>query len=378
MDAGRITVVRVLNWLPVGGVEHRVIELLPRLDPSKFSPHIVLLRERGTLADEAERRGIGVHLCPLKTRLSPSGLRNLSRLFQRIGADIVHSHMYRSNTPATIAARLAGVPVVLAQVHNVDTWETRRQRMMDRFLRRWRDGVIAVSETVKADIVRQLELDPDFIRVLYNGVDTSAFHERVESREQERKREGLPMFGVVAIHVARLVEQKNHRGLLDAFARVSERHEDLTLLLVGDGPLRRDLEEKAGGLGLRGRVVFAGRRHDIPRLLALADFSVLPSFREGFSNVIVESLAAGLPLVVTDVGGNAEAVRDGVEGLVIRDPRDTGALAAAMERLASDSELRQTFGENARQRAEDFSLDTMARHTEQLYLELSERSRAER
>lgn len=371
-----LTVVRVLNWLPVGGVEHRVIELLPRLDPKTFRSHIVLLRERGALASLAEQAGIPVHLSPMKTRLSPPGLWRLARLFRQLGADIVHSHMYRSNTPATVAARLAGVPVIVAQVHNVDTWETRRQRNMDRFLMRWRSAVVAVSETVKRDIVNQLAVDPAKIRVIYNGVNTDAFSTSLENRAQERKREGLPLFATVAIQVARLVEQKNHRGLLKAFQRVAETVPDLVLLVVGDGPLRGALEEEARTLGLGQRVVFAGRRHDVPRLLALSDFSVLPSFKEGFSNVIVESLAAGLPLLVTDVGGNAEAVRDGVEGIVVKDPRNIDGLAKGLERLASDPILRETMSEKARERAQEFSVDEMAIQVARLYLDLMEESRA--
>ena len=201
-----LTVVRVLNWLPVGGVEHRVIELLPRLDPKTFRSHIVLLRERGALASLAEQAGIPVHLSPMKTRLSPPGLWRLARLFRTLGADIVHSHMYRSNTPATVAARLAGVPVIVAQVHNVDTWETRRQRNMDRFLMRWRSAVVAVSETVKRDIVNQLSIDPAKIRVIYNGVNTDAFSTSLENRAQERKREGLPLFAELPVSMELVVE----------------------------------------------------------------------------------------------------------------------------------------------------------------------------
>jgi len=373
-----LTVVRVLNWLPVGGVEHRVIELLPRLDPKTFRSHIVLLRERGPLAPLAEQAGIPVHLSPMRSRLSPPGLWRLARLFRHLGADVVHSHMYRSNTPATVAARLAGVPVIVSQVHNVDTWDTRRQRNMDRFLMRWRSAVVAVSETVKRDIVNQLGVDPAKIRVIYNGVNTDAFSVSLENRVQERKREGLPLFATVAIHVARLVEQKNHRGLLQAFSRVAAIAPDLVLLIVGDGPMRGALEEETRTLGLGHRVVFAGRRHDVPRLLALADFSVLPSFKEGFSNVIVESLAAGLPLLVTDVGGNAEAVRDGVEGIVVRDPRNIAGLAKGLERLASDPILREAMAGKARERARDFSVDEMAVRVGRLYLDLMEESRAKK
>ncbi|HUT25929.1 MAG TPA: glycosyltransferase [Sumerlaeia bacterium] len=123
-----LNVMRVITWLPIGGIERKILAVAPRLDRSKFTVRVACLRERGPLADALEQEGVPVHLSPLPSRLSPRGLRDLSRLMRRRRIDIVHAHMYRSNVPATIAARLVNVPVVIAQVHNVGTWETRRQR----------------------------------------------------------------------------------------------------------------------------------------------------------------------------------------------------------------------------------------------------------
>lgn len=363
-------VVRVLNWLPVGGAERRLLDLLPRLDPEQFRSHIVLLRERGPLTEVAEERGIPVHLAPLRTRLSPGGLWRLSRLFRSLKADIVHSHMYRSNTPATIAAHWAGIPVILAQIHNVETWESRRQVWMDRILSRRRSAIIAVSERVKQDVLARLRLDPAKVRLLYNGIDILKFRPNPENREAGRRAEGIPPDAVVAVCVARLVEQKNHLGLLRAFAGIAARHPALMLWLIGEGPMRSVLETEVQRLGLAERVRFAWQREDIHALLPLADFSVLVSFREGFSNVVIESLATGLPMLVTDVGGNAEAVRDGIEGIVVTAPGDTQALGDALARLASNSEERTRMSALARERAGEFSLEVMARRTESLYLEL--------
>lgn len=366
-------VVRVLNWLPVGGAERRVLDLLPRLDPGRFRSHIVLLRERGPLTELAEERGIPVHLAPLRTRLSPGGLWRLASLFRGLKADIVHSHMYRSNTPATIAARWAGVPVILAQIHNVDTWESRRQVWMDRLLSRRRSGIIAVSERVKQDVLARLHLDPKRVFLLYNGIDILKFRPNPENREAGRRAEGIPADAVVAVCVARLVEQKNHLGLLRAFAAIAARHPALMLWLIGEGPMRGVLETEVRRLGIAERVRFSGQRADIHALLTLVDFSVLVSFREGFSNVVIESLATGLPMLVTDVGGNAEAVRDGIEGIVVSPPGDTQALGDALARLASNSEERMRMAAQARERACEFSLEVMARRTESLYLELMDK-----
>ncbi len=367
-----VPVARVLNWLPVGGVEKRLIAILSRLDPSRFRPYIVLLRERGALADLAEQKGLPVFLCPLRTRLSPTGIARLRALFRREKTRIVHSHMYRSNTPATIAARLAGTPVVFSQVHNLDTWETRRQRFLDRALMRWRDGVIAVSGRVKADIESQLRIPPDFIHVLYNGIDLDEFRFATDPlwparRAGERAREGFDPADLIVICVARLVEVKNLPTLIEAFARIAPSHPLARLWLIGGGPLHDTLEKQVRERSLESIVRIAGQRMDIPRLMALADISALVSHKEGFSNVVIESLAAGLPLVVTDVGGNAEAVRHETEGLVINRPDNIEAIAGALDRLLGDAALRAKMSEAARRRAQDFSLETMTRQTEELY-----------
>ncbi len=366
----------VLNWLPVGGVERLVISVLSHLDRARFEPSIILLRERGVLADEAEAAGLPVMLSPMRTRLSPPGLMRLSRLFRQLRLDIVHAHMYRSNTPATIAARMAGVPICIAHIHNVQTLETWRQRAMDRFLNRWRSAVIAVSESVRADVLRETGAPPGLVRVIHNGIDLAPFAAPPAPAERAslREREGLPASAIVFATVARLVPQKNHAGLLRAFAQAAPKTPRAFLWIIGDGPLRQSLEEEAARLGIAARVRFAGKRFDVPRLLPLADLGTVVTYKEGFSLGLVECLAAGLPLVVTDVGGNAEAVREGVEGLIVRNPDDTDAIARAIERLAADGaegdSLRARMSASARQRAGEFSVETMTSKIAALYDEL--------
>src|SRR5439155_24152263 len=139
-----------------------------------------------------------------------------------------------------------------------------------------------------------------------------------------------------------------------------------TLLLVGDGPLAADLEEQTRRLGIAAKVVFAGARDDVPRILRASDISVLSSQREGFSNVVIESLAAGLPVVATDVGGNAEAIAEGSCGLLVP-VGDAAAISERLGRLAEDRGLRARMAAAARRRASAFSLDEAVRATETLY-----------
>jgi glycosyltransferase involved in cell wall biosynthesis len=370
--AGKINILRVITWLPLGGIERRLVELLPRLDRERFAITLCCLREKGPLAARLEAAGIRVVCIPMRSRLAPRGLRNLAHLMKDLHIHIVHSHMYRSNVPATIAGRLARVPVIISQIHNVATWETRRQLWMDRFLCRWRDSVVAVSEEVKREIIEKLHVPEERCPVIYNGIALEQF------AAQRKDPAALAHLGIhekniVLIVVARFVAQKNHAAIVRVAQRLLPRFPHLTFLLVGDGPTRPAIERSVRENALEPHFVFTGRRDDIPQLLALADISLLPSLKEGFSNVIVESMAAGLPVVATRVGGNAEAIEHDRTGILF-EPGDDAALEAALTRLITDEPLRRQMGEQSRTRAERFSLDKMARLTEELYLALLERS----
>ncbi len=364
-------ILRVITWMPRGGIERRLVELLPRLNKPPFRVSLVCIRRRGPLADDLEQAGVPVSVVPLRSRLDPCGLSALARWMRKEHVDLVHSHMYRSNVPSTIAARLSGVRHVLCQVHNIDTWETNRQRMMDRWLLRWRSAMLAVSENVKDDIVSSLHCSPERIKILYNGIDTSKFG-NMQAEPQLNLDLGIPKGHFLVVMLARLVEQKKHTRLLQALQRIRDELPPTNVVLVGDGKLRHALEQEVKERHLKDMVSFAGHRTDIAQILASSTLSVLTSDKEGFSNAIVESLAAGVPVIATDVGGNREAIVDGKCGFIIQ-PNDITGLAQALKILLTDHPLRQKMSTAAQLQAQHFSLDQMLRETRKIYLELLER-----
>lgn len=373
MATHKLNILRVITWLPVGGIERRLVAVLPRLDRERFNVSLVCIRERGPLADELEAAGVPVEVIPFKSRWDPLALRRLAGFMRENRIDLVHSHMYRANVPATVAARLAGVKNVWCQVHNVGTWETRRQAWMDRTLCRWRTGMIAVSERVRRDVMEQLGLPAGRVRVIYNGVDIGRFRSARARRDSIRAREGAAPEDIVFLFAARLVPQKRCADFLAALGRLQamqggRQRADFRIgaWILGDGPLRGELEQAAAALPHPAAVRFFGKRADVEEFMAGADAFVLPSTREGFSNALVEALASGLPCIATDVGGNAEAVRDGREGIVTP-ALDVDRLASAMASLAHNGELRRTLAAAAALRAERFSLDRMISEVEALY-----------
>jgi len=369
MDNDRLYhVARVITWLPSGGIERRMATILPRLNQPPFRVTVVCLRERGPLADLLEQAGVRVVVLPMRSRLEPQGLRTLARWMREERVDLVHSHMYRSNVPATIAARMAGVRVMLCQVHNIATWETWRQRWMDRLLMRWRTAMIAVSEEVKRDVVANLRCLPERVRVLYNGIDLEEYGAARPDADLRRQL-GVPDGRRLVVVLARLVPQKGHQRLLRALEGVKRELPPTHVLLVGEGKMRDALERELVARRLNDVVTLTGHRDDVAQILALADVSVLASDREGFSNALIESLAAGVPVVATNVGGNREAIVDGECGLLV-EPHDIEGLGQALRRLLTDEPLRLRMAQAARERARRFGLDEMVEETRRLYREL--------
>lgn len=370
-DSPPLRLVRLITWLPVGGIERRLVAVLPRLDAKLFKPEVICLRERGPLADDLESAGVPVEAVHFRSRLSPPAIWRLRGRLH--GAAIVHSHMYRANVPGTIAARMANVPVIIGQIHNVDTWERPNQIRWERRMAQRRDATIAVSERVQRNVCETLGISPDQCPVLHNGVDLTPFQDP-GARDDIRSTLGIEPDEVVMICAARLHPQKNHAGLLEAVASLPSDLPPWRLLLAGDGPVRADVVRMIGERGLEKRVSLTGSRDDMPRVLHACDISVLASEKEGFSNAVVESLAAGLPMVATDVGGNAEAIAEGETGYLVP-PGDMRALSSRLAGLICNRQERETMGERARRSANQFSIESMVRKTELLYLRLLKRKR---
>jgi len=364
------TVVRVITWLPLGGIERRLATVAPRLAAMGWNVRIVCLREEGPLAKEFRQQGIPVDVIPQKSRLSPPGIRRLARYFRQHEAKVVHGHMYRSNIPSTIAGRLARVPAVFGQVHNVDSWDSGRQVLVDRIVSRWRKGTITVSKAVQKDVMKRLGVAEEQAPVLYNGIDVEAFRPQSEKGDELRREWGAGEDQVVFVVPARLHPQKNPAGVIEAMSRVaSQWGEDAPLLcFAGGGKMGKELECLAREKGWGEHIRFLGPQDDMARIYNAADAVVLSSFKEGFSNAVVEGLACGKPVIASDVGGNAEAISGERFGW-IHPAGDTEKLAEQMLHachLGRDGLAGMSA--DCRGRAEQFSVDALVEQTHDLYL----------
>src|SRR5437867_1489875 len=166
---GRRHVMRVYSRLEVGGIERQMLRLLPRLNAGRYRVSLCLLKRPGELVDELRDLGVDVHVLPFRGRLHPASLLDLARLFRRESVSVVHAHVRESNTSATVAARLAGIPVVIGSIHNMKTIRGRRRILQDRLLDRWRDAVVTVSDTVRDDYCRSVGIRREKCVTIYNG-----------------------------------------------------------------------------------------------------------------------------------------------------------------------------------------------------------------
>jgi glycosyltransferase involved in cell wall biosynthesis len=356
---------RIITWLPVGGIEKRLVRVLSLLR-NKYDITVCCIRDKqGAYENDLKDIGIRVRKIHMKSRLDPVGLYRLYKFMKNEKFDIVHTHMYRSNTPGRIAAKFAGIPVIIANLHNIDTWKTKKHFLVDRMLSRYTDKIIAVSDAVKEFNIKNSGIDPGKFATIYNGIDIEEFNKDFDY-QTKRKELGVEKDELLVGIFARLYPQKGHKHFLEAASKINEIIVNVKFMVVGEGPLESELKEQAMQLGIRGKVIFTGLRHDIPELLNIIDVSTLSSFKEGFSNIILESMAAGKPVVATDVGGNREAVINRKTGFIVP-PANIDKLANAIIKILDNKQLRIDMGRKAREHVAKFSIQQMACQTDNLY-----------
>jgi sugar transferase (PEP-CTERM/EpsH1 system associated) len=357
----------VVYSLQPGGMELGVVKLVNGLNRAAVRSSICSTTPGGALKSLVAN---DVAVLELRRRKGndPRLVWNLYQVFRRERPDIVHTHAWGTLLEGLVAARLARVPIVVHGEHGTLQLK-RRQRVAQRIAWKAADRMLSVSSRLAERISHDTGLPLARMTVIRNGVDLNRF-QRVD-RADARARLGFAEDELVAIAVGRLVPVKDHVTLLEATALARCNGRRFTLAIAGDGPLRTTLEERARALGLDAAVRFLGHRADVETVLAAADLFVLSSVSEGLSNTILEAMATGLPVVATRVGGADEMVEDGVTGVLVP-ASSPSEMAAALTAVFADADVRRTMGTRGRGRAEaEFSLETMVRRYESLYLELA-------
>ena len=370
----KIRILRIVSNLGVGGVQKRMVSLLPKLNKERYNI-VVCSFKSGELQHCLEQSGISVRIIKRRFKFDPICIYRLYSIIKKENIDIVHTHCHKPNTTGRFAAKLASVPVIIANEHNVDSWKSNWQLTLDRWLAAYSDKIIAVSEAVKSFYVKNANIPTDKFEVIYNGVDLDFWQKNMPSQKailEKKAKLGLLQGNKVIAAIGRLHPQKGHEYLLRAAKKIISRMGNLKFLIVGDGPMKESLESLSERLGIKENVVFTGKRDDVKDMLCISDFSVVSSIREGFSNVVLESMACSKPVVATDVGGNKEIIIDGENGFIVPS-RNEDALADKIQALAGNEELTIRMGLAAKETVKNFSLSQMKYKTEKLYEELMDK-----
>lgn len=322
----------------------------------------VILRDPGSLGQPLLDEGLPFVFLS-RRRYDPRTLFDMMGILRRQGTQVVHLQGFGASTFGRVAARILGIPSIV-HVHADYRFETLGYpwfvRWIDRLLARRTDKVLAVSEFARDFALSQQGFPAGRVEVFYNPVDLRYFRPpSTAERKAAREALGLDMTQPVVVCVTRFHPVKGVDVLLDAWARVTRRVADATLLLVGEGPLREELEEVAARTCPPGSVRFLGFRFDVREILSAADVAVLPSRAEGFSVAALEILGTGLPLVATRVGGITQLVQEGINGLLVPS-EDPARLADALERLCVDRSFREGLAAVAHASVRPFDLRVFA------------------
>jgi glycosyltransferase involved in cell wall biosynthesis len=366
----RIKVLHLVEDLKVGGLEKVVASLATGLNPRRFEVEVWCLARGGTVADWLNLSGIPVRVLNLSSYHRPLPIVRLARRIRQSQADIVHTHGYFASTFGRLAAILAGMGRLVVHVHTTDLSLSRRHFLIERCLAHFAHRVICISEAVQHFVERVERIPACKTCVIYNGADW--LHAEVNPNLHVRLSRGLGAEDCVLASAGALVENKGHRILLDALRLLTPEFPALKLLLVGDGPLRSELEEQVHRFNLSQNVKFTGVLQDVHSALVLADIFVLPTqHREGLSLAILEAMQHGLPVISTWIGGIPEAVEHNRSGLLVP-PGDAGALKDAIANLVADVSLRRSMGEAGKKRFEErFTAARMISQIDALYTSIT-------
>jgi len=367
--------------LDIGGTERHLAEITPALRRRGWPVTVFCFNSRGLNADAVAAHGVEVVGPPVEARLSrsprlgrlaylPLAAGRLARVIRRRRPRVAHFFLAEAYMAGAPVARLLGVPVLAMSRRSLSVYQANfpAAASIERRLHRQMSAIVANSRASLVELEGREGCDPARLGLIYNGVVAAATRP-ARARAEVRRALGLPDAAFVAITVANLNAYKGHADLLAALGLVQSRLPAPWCLLAvgGDFGIQAALEAQARALGIGANVRFLGARADVADLLGAADLGLLCSHQEGFSNAVIEKMAAGLAVIVTDVGGNPEAVRQGIDGLVIP-PRDPRKLADAIVTLALDGAFRTRLGASGRQRvAERFTLDDCVSRYDALY-----------
>ena len=379
-----LRVAHVVHSLELGGLENGLVNLLNKLNSSQFDHTLICLTRAGSFADRIKNDRVTIVEIGCSEKSFRFPLLKLARVFRELEADIVHSRGWGA-VDAVFAASVARVNAILHGEHGREWTDTRgsnwKRNQIRRVIGRLVKRYVVVSECFRPWLTKECGVKAEKIVYIPNGVDTDRFHPVGERADQKllnvdsesvvrklRTQLGLPSEAMLIGSVGRLDPVKDIPTLLHSFSMLLPGFPNSRLAIVGDGPLREDLRNKARSLRIDHAVCWLGRRDDVPALLQCFDIFVQCSLFEGMSNTILEAMATGLPVIASDTGGNGDLVAGNRNGFLFP-VGDVPSLTGAIRQYLSDATLRKAHANESRRRAaRQFGISLMADRYADLYM----------
>ncbi|QSQ09405.1 N-acetyl-alpha-D-glucosaminyl L-malate synthase [Koleobacter methoxysyntrophicus] len=361
-----------------GGMKEHIISLINGLDPQKFAIYVAGERDFIQNMNPVNKHITSIPV-EIKGDCSPKSdvecIYSLIKLLFKNPFDVVHCHGLKAALLGGIAAGLTGYKNCIYTVHNDVSFDAGQRikkkgyETAERFSSYFFRYIIAVSEGLKRELTSKRGIPEEKIKVIPNGIDVKRY-KTSGNVNRIKEQMGIPKNSRVIGTIARFAPQKDLSTLLRAVSRLISLVPDVRFIMVGDGPLRPQLEKEAENLNIRDKVIFTGYRHDIPKILGIMDVFALSSRTEGMPITVLEAMVMEKAVVATGVGGIPEVVKHGVSGILVN-PGDEAALAGGLLRVLNDKELAQALGSAGKKTIlERYTVEKMLESTERLYLEI--------
>lgn len=362
----KINVLEVIATLGIGGTEKQLVQLVKNLDRKKYNITVCCLTRGGPLLQEIEQIGIEVVVLNKRYKFDFFVIFRLASLMRKKKTDLIHTYMFTSNTFGRLAAILAWVPIVISSERNVDSWKKWYHRVIDRVLSRFTDKIIANAHAVRKFYIEKVGINPKKILTVYNGIDLREF-EQIATTQEIKRHLNIDSSRYIVGSIGRLVKAKGYEYYIQAACQVLEKIPQTTFLIIGKGEEGENLKRLAERMSISDKVVFIGEEKRVRNVLEIIDVFVSSSLREGHSNVILEAMAMGKPVVATRVGGNPETIVGGQTGILVP-PKDFRALARGIIKVLQNEEISKKLGEAAKERIrEQFTIEKTIARIEGLY-----------
>jgi len=369
----------LITDLNIGGTEKMLYELVTRIDRAKFNPLVCGLKGWGYYAKKIKNTGIPV--ITLNVDRGIPFLKNfqvilsLAKIIRKEKIDLVHTFLFRANFLGRIAAKLAGVAVVISSIRVMEK-EKKYHLFLERLTSFLSEQFLVNSQALKNFIAERIRIAPEKIEIIYNGIDLLNLPQ--VNNITKRKEFGFSENDILIGTVGRLHKQKGIEYFIKAIKIVTQSlnrsvAQSLKFLIVGNGPGGKSLRLKVKSSKLENKVLLTGWRSDALEIISILDIFVLPSLWEGTPNVILEALAYVKPVITTNVGGAKEIIEDGINGLLV-EPANAQALANAILWVLGNQEKAKKMAEKGKEKVEKFfSINKMVEETERLYERLWEK-----